>query len=110
MGQVASPLWATWPILGYWLSGGKNRWSCCHHRIVKQQLELVAQARGTSNAPVILRRIVARQQDIINGSDLCPYLVMSSKEGDLLGVHTIIAHEGRGYTSANLHKDVLARA
>src|SRR5260221_13375839 len=59
---------------------------------------------------MIFGRIVARQQDIINGSDLRPYLVMSSKEVDLLRAHPIIAYQGRADASANLDEDVLAGA
>jgi hypothetical protein len=44
----------------------------CHNRIVKQQLELVAQAHGPRNALAIFGCIVAGQQESVNGRDLLP--------------------------------------
>ena len=94
------------------LDESRSLFSLCrgHDGIVKQQLELVAQAHGASDALAIFGRIVASQQDIVNRNDLRPYLVVSSKEGNLLRAHRILVHQGRADASANLDEDVLAGA
>src|SRR5437868_4306888 len=56
-----------------------------HHRIIKQQFELVAQAHGSRDALALLRCIVAGQHKRIDGHDLLPDLLVHGKEGDLLG-------------------------
>ncbi len=86
---------------------GRNR---DHHCVVKQQLEFVAQTHSPRDALAIFRRIVASQQERINGSDRRPYLVMSRKEGDLFSAHPLRAYQGRANARTNLDEDILAGA
>src|SRR2546421_9726028 len=79
-----------------------------HYGIIKQQLELVAQAHSSRDTLAIFRCIVAGQQECVDGRDLLPDLLVRGKEGDLLGVHGVVAHEGRPDAGANLDEDVLA--
>lgn len=79
-----------------------------HHGVVKQQFELVAQAHSSRDALALLRCIVAGQHNRIDGRNLLPDLLVYRKEGDLLGTHGVVAHEGRPDTGAYLDEDVLA--
>src|SRR6266699_5846527 len=80
----------------------------CHYGIVKQQLELVAQAHSSRDTLAILRCIVAGRHKRIDGRDLLPDLLVRRKEGHLLRAHRIVAHECWANTDANLDENILA--
>ena len=65
-----------------------------HHHLIQQQLELVTQSHGTRDALLIFGRMLASQQDLIDGCDLLSSLVMSRKEVDLLCALTIHTSQG----------------
>src|SRR5215469_4898014 len=105
-GNVCSP--AGIGLAGTKLCWLRDRCGGCQDSLVEQQLELVAQAHGACDAPAIFQRLVADQEERIEGRDLLPDLFMSGKEGHLLRAHPVVSHKRRADPRADLDEDVFA--